>query len=39
MEIEVAQHVGAEKNERGGERTGERNGYRDRSWNTRVWLE
>ena len=32
MEIEVAQHVGAEKFERGAERTGERNGYRDRSW-------
>ena len=30
MEIEVAQHVGAEKYERGIERTGERNGYRDR---------
>jgi transposase-like protein len=30
MEIEVAQHVGAEKYERGTERTGERNGYRDR---------
>jgi transposase-like protein len=36
MEIEVAQHVGAEKYERGIERTGERNGYRDRSWDTRV---
>src|SRR6266545_838683 len=36
MEIEVAQHVGAEKYERGAERTGERNGYRDRAWDTRV---
>src|ERR1051325_10460851 len=36
MEIEVAQHVGAEKYERGIERTGERNGYRDRAWDTRV---
>jgi len=36
MEIEVAQHVGAEKYERGIERTGERNGYRDRGWDTRV---
>ena len=36
MEIEVAQHVGAEKYERGIERTGERNGYRDRTWDTRV---
>ena len=36
MEIEVAQHVGAERYERGAERTGERNGYRDRTWDTRV---
>src|SRR5438552_13185414 len=34
MELEVAQHVGAEKYERAA--TGERNGYRDRSWDTRV---
>jgi transposase-like protein len=36
MELEVVQHVGAEKYERGGNRTGERNGYRDRNWDTRV---
>src|ERR671928_923759 len=36
MEIEVAQHLGAERYERAVERTGERNGYRDRSWDTRV---
>ena len=36
MELEVAQHVGAEKYERGIERTGERNGYRERTWDTRV---
>src|SRR5262245_2749398 len=36
MEIEVAQHLGAEKYERGAERSGERNGYRDRTWDTRV---
>ena len=32
MELEVAQHVGAEKYERAADRTDERNGYRDRSW-------
>ena len=36
MEIEITQHVGAERYERGAERTGERNGYRDRTWDTRV---
>src|ERR1051325_4833138 len=36
MEIEVAQHVGAEKYERAAERNGERNGYRERTWDTRV---
>ena len=36
MELEVAQHVGAEKYERAANRTGERNGYRDRQWDTRV---
>ena len=36
MELEVAQHVGAEKYERAANRTGERNGYRDRNWDTRV---
>jgi putative transposase len=36
MEIEVAQHIGAERYERTGERNGQRNGYRDRTWDTRV---
>jgi transposase-like protein len=36
MELEVAQHVGAEKYERAADRQGERNGYRDRTWDTRV---
>jgi putative transposase len=36
MELEVAQHVGAEKYERVADRNGERNGYRDRTWDTRV---
>ena len=36
MELEVAQHIGAERHERTPERTGQRNGYRDRSWDTRV---
>ena len=36
MELEVAQHVGADKYERAANRTGERNGYRDRNWDTRV---
>jgi putative transposase len=36
MEIEVAQHLGADKYERATDRTGERNGYRDRNWDTRV---
>lgn len=36
MEMEVAQHVGAERYERTAERTGQRNGYRERSWDTRV---
>jgi putative transposase len=36
MELEVAQHVGADKYERVAERSGERNGYRDRTWDTRV---
>ena len=34
MELEVVQHVGAEKYERASNRTGERNGYRDRNWDT-----
>src|ERR671933_2598414 len=36
MELEVAQHLGAERYERALERSGERNGYRDRTWDTRV---
>jgi transposase-like protein len=34
MEVEVAQHLGAERYERTGERRGERNGYRARAWDT-----
>jgi putative transposase len=36
MEVEVAQHIGADRYERTGERNGQRNGYRDRTWDTRV---
>jgi len=36
MELEVTQHVGAERHARTPERTGQRNGYRDRRWDTRV---
>jgi len=36
MEIEVAQHLGAERYERVTDRSGERNGYRERTWDTRV---
>ena len=36
MELEVAQHVGAERYERAPDRTGQRNGYRTRAWDTRV---
>jgi transposase-like protein len=36
MELEVTQHVGAERHARTGERTGHRNGYRERTWDTRV---
>jgi putative transposase len=36
MELEVAQHLGAERYQRSHERQGERNGYRDRDWDTRV---
>jgi transposase-like protein len=36
MELEVVQHVGAERYERTGDRTGQRNGYRERTWDTRV---
>src|SRR5947207_14883013 len=36
MEIEVSQHLGAERHERTAERSGQRNGYREREWDTRV---
>lgn len=36
MELEVSQHLGADKHERTTERTGYRNGYRERDWDTRV---
>jgi Transposase, Mutator family len=36
MEMEVQEHVGAARHERGAGRTGQRNGYRQRSWDTRV---
>ncbi len=36
MELEVTQHVGAERHERTPARSGQRNGYRDRDWDTRV---
>src|SRR3954463_15562930 len=36
MELELADHVGAERHERTLERTGYRNGYRERPWDTRV---
>ena len=36
MELEVSQHLGAERHERTPERTGQRNGYRERDWDTRV---
>jgi transposase-like protein len=36
MELEVAQHLGAERYERTPERRGERNGHRERQWDTRV---
>ena len=36
MELEVSQHLGAERFERTPERTGQRNGYRERPWDTRV---
>src|SRR5687768_10538619 len=36
MELEVAQHLGAEKHERTPGRTGQRNGYRERPWDTPV---
>jgi len=36
MEVEVTQHLRAERYERTSARTGERNGSRDRRWDTRV---
>ena len=36
LELEVTQHVGAERHERTPERTGQRNGYREWAWDTRV---
>jgi putative transposase len=36
MELEVTQHLGAERYERTTERQGQRNGYRERQWDTRV---
>jgi len=36
MEVEVSQHLGAERHERSSDRTGQRNGYRERRWDTRV---
>lgn len=36
MELEVTQHVGAERHARTAGRTGQRNGYRERPWDTRV---
>ena len=36
MEMELADHLGAERHERTTDRTGYRNGYRERPWDTRV---
>src|ERR671935_3067537 len=36
MELELAEHVGAERHERTPERSSYRNGYRERPWDTRV---
>ena len=36
MELEVSQHLGAERYERTADRRGQRNGTRDRPWDTRV---
>lgn len=36
MELEITQHIGAERHERTAGRTGQRNGYRERTWDTRV---
>lgn len=36
MDLEVTQHIGAQRHERTSARTGQRNGYRERQWDTRV---
>jgi transposase-like protein len=36
MELELAEHLGAERHERTAERSGYRNGSRERAWDTRV---
>ena len=36
MELDLTQHLGAERYERALTRTGQRNGYRERQWDTRV---
>src|SRR3954453_20435897 len=36
MEVEVSQHLGAERHERTAERSGQRHGYPEREWATRV---
>jgi len=36
MELELAEHLSAERHERTAERSGYRNGYRERPWDTRV---
>jgi transposase-like protein len=36
MELEVSQHLGAERHERTPSRTGQRTGYREHQWDTRV---
>ena len=36
MELELAEHIGAERHERTPDRNGYRNGYRERPWDTRV---
>src|SRR5215831_14143522 len=36
MQMELEQHLGAERHERTPERTGYRNGTRERTWDTRV---
>jgi transposase-like protein len=36
MEMEVEDHIGAARHQRGPGRTGQRNGYRQRLWDTRV---